>query len=142
MLLQLVTSSNKKACCDWIVKDLLCCVLLGKTTLSMISWIYRTIYCHKCPLIIICEVWGVRCEVTCLDTFPLLSLSIFLNSFSIWDSSPRNSSKERKPSKSLSLVRKKSSTSSLEHKMFTLRWNKSIVLLFFVPLPLTVMSKN
>ena len=47
---------------------------------------------------------------------PSLFVSIFLKSFSNFDSSPRNSSNDKYPSKSLSRLRKKSSTSSLKAK--------------------------
>ena len=54
--------------------------------------------------------------LTCLVTRPSPFLSMFLNSFSIWDSSPMNSSKLNLPSKSRSMELKNSSTSSLIKK--------------------------
>ena len=50
---------------------------------------------------------------TCFVTKPSPFLSIFLNNFSIGDSSPINSSKLNRPSKSRSILSKNSSTSSL-----------------------------
>ena len=50
---------------------------------------------------------------TCLVTRPSPFLSMFLKSFSMGDSSPMNSSKLNRPSKSRSILSKNSSTSSL-----------------------------
>ena len=65
--------------------------------------------------IIVIEWYNKLFLLTCLETFPSLFLSMFLKSFSMADSSPRNSSNDKWPSKSLSLERKKSSTSCLKH---------------------------
>ena len=64
---------------------------------------------------------------TCFETFPSLFLSILLNNFSSFDSSPRNSSNDKNPSKSLSLLRKKSSTSSLK-----IRNHRNQIILFLI----------
>ena len=60
-------------------------------------------------------------KITCLVTTPSPFLSIFLNNFSIGDSSPMNSSKLNRPSKSLSILEKKSSTSSLKQNEIQLQ---------------------
>ena len=69
---------------------------------------------------------------TSLVTEPSPSLSMFLNTFSNGVSSPMNSPKESRPSKSLSILSKNSETSSLNHKRnFSVQYPKKCVNFFY-----------
>ena len=62
--------------------------------------------------------------LTSLLTKPSWFLSIVLNIFSMWDSSPRNSENESFPSKLVSRILKKPSTSLLKYSIFVMNKSK------------------